>query len=583
MNMKFFTMIAAVTLAILCPSLNVLTAAEANIRMVPNVPVPLRDGTILAADVYLPAETGRYPVLIDRTPYGKAGGKGEGVYFAPHGYAVVIQDTRGRYDSDGDWCAFTHEADDGQDTIAWAARQPWSNGKVVTMGASYNAMDQWLAATRDNPALAAMITGFCPSDLYGTTIYPGGAFKLGMMAWAIQTGRHTLLGVTAFLHWPDLLGHLPVSVALEEAGFNQPFYNDWIDHPSHDEYWRAMGWEGVPRNLNVPVFLYGGWYDLFQKGTMEDFLEIEHGANVATRSAERLVWGPWGHGMYGPVIGDMDFGKQIVVDLQPRELRWLDHYVRGVENGAERDARVDMFVLGRNAWEQMPDWPPSATQRVSYFMNSHGHANTLHGDGVLELTPPQEETRDQFTYDPANPAPTHGGGYSPRLVPGIWGVRDQRPVEERSDVLVYTSPPFPHDMEAAGPVTVHLFASSDARDTDWTAKVLDVAPSGYAMNLTDAILRARYRHSFEHSELLTPGEVYEFKIDGGYTDNVFLKGHCLRLEISSSSFPAFSRNTNTGNQPEKDAQFKVAHQTIVHGPGRASYLELQMKESKTAN
>ncbi|MGD1100585.1 MAG: CocE/NonD family hydrolase [Terriglobia bacterium] len=583
MKMKSLALVAAATVAILGLSLNALVAAEENLRMVPNVPVPMRDGTILAADVYLPAQTGRYPVLLDRSPYGKAGGKGEGVYFAPHGYAVMIQDTRGRYDSDGDWYAFTHEADDGQDTIAWAAHQPWSNGKVVTMGTSYNAMDQWLAATRDNPALAAMITGFCPSDLYGTSVYPGGAFKLGMMSWAIQTGRHTLLGVSDFIHWPELLGHLPVSSALEGVGFHQPFYDDWIDHPSNDAYWQAMGWEGVPKNLDVPVFLYGGWYDLFQKGTMEDFLGIDHSASAAARSAERLVWGPWGHGQYGPVIGDMDFGKQIVVDLRPLELRWLDHYVRGVENGAERDARVDVFVLGCNVWEPLPDWPPPATQPVHYFLNSAGHANTLKGDGALSDASPPEETLDHYTYDPANPAPTHGGGYSPNLIPGMWGVRDQRPVEERSDVLVFTSPPFAHAVEAAGSVTVHLFASSDARDTDWTAKVLDVDPSGYAMNLSDAILRARYHHSFEHPELLTPGEVYEFQIDVGYTDNVFLKGHRLRLEISSSSFPAFSRNTNTGNQPEKDAQFKVAHQTIYHGPSRASYLELQMRESKTAN
>jgi len=226
MTLKPLLAVAAAAVAILGFSVNALPAEEENIRMVPNVPVPMRDGVILATDIYLPAPAGRYPVLLNRSPYGKAGGKGEAVFFAHHGYAVVIQDTRGRYDSDGAWYAFAHDPDDGQDSIAWAGRQPWSNGKVVTIGDSYNAMDQWLAATRDNPALAGMITGFCPSDLYGTTIYPGGAFKLGMMAWALQTGRHTLLGVTSFLDWPKLLGHLPVSAALEQAGFRQPFYDD---------------------------------------------------------------------------------------------------------------------------------------------------------------------------------------------------------------------------------------------------------------------------------------------------------------------------------------------------------------------
>src|SRR5208283_1753629 len=223
------------------------------------------------------------------------------------------------------------------------------------------------------------IAGFGPSDLYSTTVYPGGAFKLGMMSWALQTGRHVLLGANDLIHWPEILGHLPVSSDLEVLGFHQPFYDDWINHPSYDEYWRGMGWVGVPKNLDLPVFIYGGWYDLFQKGAMEDFLGMERGAGAASRSAERLVWGPWGHGQYGPVIGDMDFGKQIKVDLRARELKWLDHYIRGVANGAEQDARVDLFVLGRNAWVQMPDWPPPAVQPVHYFLNSHGHANTLRG------------------------------------------------------------------------------------------------------------------------------------------------------------------------------------------------------------
>lgn len=580
--MKAYLAIAA-TLVALRGMAGIASGADQEaVRLLPNVPVSMRDGTLLSADVYLPGQSGRYPVLLERTPYGKAGGKGEAVYFAPHGYAVVIQDTRGRYDSDGAWYAFKYEPNDGQDTIAWAARQTWSNGKVVTMGDSYNAMDQWLAATRDNPPLAGMITGFGPADLYRTTVYPGGAFKLGMMSWALQTGRHTLLGAGDLIHWPELLNHLPVSAIPEEVEFHQPFYDDWIDHPTDDDYWRGMGWTGVPPNLNVPVFIYGGWYDLFQKGAMQDYLGIERTADAAARSAERLVWGPWGHGRYGPVIGDMDFGKQIVLDLRARELRWLDHYIRGVANGAEHDARVDVFVLGRNAWERLADWPPPATHPVRYFLNSHGHANTLSGDGVLAETAPVDDTQDRFTYDPADPAPTHGGGYSPSQA-GMWGVRDQRPVEQRSDVLVYTTAPFSHDVEAAGSVIVHLFAASDARDTDWTAKVLDVAPNGYAMNLTDAILRARYRNSFERPELLTPGEVYEFAIDVGYTDNVFLKGHRLRLEISSSNFPAYARNTNTGNQPEKDVQFKFAHQTIYHGPEHASFIELPMRESGAAH
>lgn len=553
-------------------------AEPLHVRLKLNVPVRMRDGITLAANVFLPQRLGRYPVLVDRTPYGKSGGtKSEGVYFAQHGYAVVIEDTRGRYDSDGGWYAFSHEADDGQATIVWAARQPWSNGKVVTIGASYNAMDQWLAATRDNPALVAMITGFCPSDLYRTGAYPGGAFKLGVfLPWSVATGRHVLGEEMGLIDWPEVVRHLPVIMDGTAAGYEQVFYRDWLDHPARDAYWQALGWGSVFKKLNIPVFLYGGWYDLFQQGTIEDFLKIDHESGPAARAGERLVEGPWGHGLYGPKIGDVDFGKKIVVDLQAKELRWLDHYVRGIANGAGLDSRVDVYVMGRNKWELQPDWPPAGAEPVRYFLHSSGEANTLQGNGSLSLSPPGEEEPDRFEYNPANPVPAHGGGNSPRLIPGIWGVMDQRPVEERRDVLVYTTPPLSQDMEAAGTIEVHLFASSSTRDTDWTAKLVDVAPDGFAMNLTDGILRARYRDSFARPEFLTPGRVYDFKIEAGYTDDVFLEGHRIRLEISSSNFPTFSRNTNTGNEPEKDTRFVKAEQAVYHDGSHASYLQLPL-------
>lgn len=314
-------------------------------------------------------------------------------------------------------------------------------------------------------------------------------------------------------------------------------------------------------------------------GTIQNFLNIDHESSASARSSERLVEGPWGHGAFGPQIGKVNFGPQTVVNLRAKELRWLNYYIRGVKNGAENDPRVEVFVLGRSAWKGEEGWPPHSIRLTKYFLHSHGHANALHGDGTLSVNKPEEDPPDHYTYDPANPVPTHGGGNLPHSKPVIWGAMNQRVIEERNDVLVYTSAPLLHNCEVAGPITVHLFASSGARDTDWTAKLVDVAPDGFAMNLTDGILRARYRHSFVHPKLLQPGHVYEYTVNVGYTDNVFRKGHRIRLEISSSNFPRFSRNTNTGDQPEKDSRFVSAQQTVLHDPSHASYVLLPVVPS----
>lgn len=542
-----------------------------SVRWIFDVSVPMRDGINLAADVYLPNRKGRYPALLERTPYGKEGNQREGIFFARHGYAMVVEDTRGRYDSGGTWYPFIHDAKDGQDTIAWIARQHWSNGKVVTIGASYNGMDQWLAATRPNPALVGMIVGFAPSSLYANTVYMGGAFKLNLLKFATAMGHHVLSSQMDLIPWHRLIWSLPVE-SIAPGGFQPQFYRDWINHPARDAYWQAQRWKSIYSKLNIPVFLYGGWYDIFQVGTLQNFLNIDHKSSAYAHSAERLVEGPWGHGAFGPRIGKVNFGRRSVVNLRVKELRWLDCYIRGVKNGAENDPRVEVFVLGKNKWKDKGDWPPAYVRLAKYFFHSRGQANTLHGDGTLSTNQPGEEAPDHYIYDPSNPVPTHGGGNSPHSKPIIWGAMDQRPIETRKDVLVYTSAPLSKDCEVAGPITVHLFAASSAQDTDWTAKLVDVAPNGFAMNVTDGILRARYHESFAHPKLLQPERVYEYNIDVGFTDNVFKKGHMIRLEISSSNFPRFSRNTNTGDEPEKDSHFVSARQTVLHDPGHASYL-----------
>jgi len=553
------------------------SAQDQPLRWQFNARVPMRDGVILAANVYRPRADGKYPVILIRTPYGKSGEHDNAVFFAQNGYAVVAQDARGRYDSDGEWYAFKHEADDGHDSIEWAAKQPWSNGQVVTMGASYLGMDQWLAATQLSPHLAAMVVRVSPADLYREVVHPGGSF--GTMVWTVAMGRRILMRrELSLVPWDEVFRFMPVEGAAALAGNDTQFFHDWINHPARDDYWQAMSWRHVYPKLKVPVFNTGGWYDTFQKGTIENFQKMIAEAPAGVRGAQRLVMGPWVHSDLGGRTQNAkpQFGEQAIIDLREKELRWLDHYVRGVKNGADAEPQVEFFVMGSNRWRKEKTWPPADSTSVKYYLRSNGKANSADGDGALSLSGPAGEPPDRFDYDPGNPVPTDGEGKCcSENIPA--GPRDQRQIERRKDVLVYTTPALATDTEVTGPIKLHLFAASSARDTDWTAKLVDVAPDGFATNLTDGILRARFRHSFEKPELLEPGKVYEFVVDLGHTSNVFLKGHRIRLEISSSNFPRYSRNTNTGNIPEKDTSFSVARQTVHHNGSHTSYLVLPVR------
>ncbi len=570
--------------ACLLPQVWRLGAAPAdNLRLQLSVPVRMPDGVTLAADVYLPKEPGRYPVILIRTPYSKEGEQPNGTFFAEHGYAVVIQDVRGRFESDGAWYAFRNEAADGDVTIEWAAAQRWSNGKVATMGGSYLAIDQWLAATRHNPHLAAMVTLVSPSDLYANTIHNGGTFQFGTgVSWSVGTGRHTRLNEQLkLIPWPQVFMTLPVESAAKATSFDPDFYRDWVKHAERDAYWQALSWHDVYARLDVPVMHLGGWFDIFQEGTIENFQQMIREAPGAARAAQRLMIGPWAHGAFGPKVGEVDFGPKSQVDIRTRMLRFLDQFVRGQANGVKSEPAVEYFLLGANTWQNAAAWPPAGTTLRRYYFHGAGHANSFSGDGALSTEPPAGEPPDRFDDDPAHPVPTHGGGTccSPQLLP--WGAMDQRPVEQRPDVLVYSTPPLEADLEIAGPVEVHLFAATSAPDTDWTAKLVDVAPDGFAMNLTDGILRGRYRDwrrtFFASKEPLEPGKVYEFDLAIGNTADLFRKGHRIRLEIASSNFPRFSRNTHTGRVPEEDTNFTTAHQTVYHDGARASYVVLPVQ------
>jgi len=544
-----------------------------------NVKVPMRDGIKLSTDIIRPDAGDRFPVVLIRTPYDKGvDRRGDAVYFAQHGYVALVQDVRGRHDSDGDWEPLFREADDGYDTQQWAAQQSWSNGKVITFGSSYEAMDQWLAATRQNQHLNGMVSIFCPSDLYEGLFYVGGAFQEAVaIEWStFVDGRVNQQQEIEFAPWSKAFNHQPVTEALSIVGRNPKFYHDWLTHPTYDAYWRRLRWQDSYGNFNMAVLNIGGWFDIFQSGAIDNFQRLRAQSSTEVHGAHRLIIGPWTHSDDpSRQVGVIDFGPESVLNWREIALRWLDHYIKGIENGVDKEAPVKIFTMGENVWHEYPDWPVPDTQYQKYYLRGDGRANSLLGDGILLTSaPPPHERADQYSYDPTNPVPNAGGGNC--CWPGItpWGPFDQRAVERRDDVLVYTSPPLAEDLRVTGRVVAKLWVASSARDTDFTVKLVDVYPSDFAMNLTDGILRAKYQNSFKMPELLEPGRPYELTIPVGSTSDLFRKGHRVRVEIASSNFPRFSRNTNTGQQPETETGGEVARQTLLHDAQHPSYVEL---------
>ena len=544
-----------------------------------DVKVPMRDGVNLSADIYFPrGEQGPFPVILTRTPYDNMTEESleAGRFYPQHGYVLVAQDVRGRNDSDGDFYPYLNDFNDGHDTVEWIGAQPWCDGNVGMVGASYVGYVQWQAASMGSSYLKAIVPRVIGANMYETGWYQGGAFHLGTAAmWAMRYDGRTRQDIFDY-NWEQLFKKLPLAELDREAGKDVHFFRDWIAHPDYDDYWRAQSIEERYPNIKVPVLQIGGWYDVLVRGTFHHFTEMrKHGGSELARQNQRAVVGPWIHSACSTTFaGELDFGAISMLDLQEVELRWFDHWLKGKDNGAERDAPLRLFVMGSNEWRDENEWPLARTQFTPYYFHSGGGANSLEGDGSLSTVPPADEPADGFVYNPAFPVPTRGGNTccNPELVP--WGVYDQRPIEYRNDVLVYTSEPLEEDLEVTGPISVTLYASTDGRDTDFTAKLVDVHPDGYAVNLCDNIMRARYHESREYQTLLEPGRVYEFTIDLWMTSNVFLKGHRIRVDVSSSNFPRFDRNPNTGNPFGQDAELRVAHQTIVHDEAHPSHILL---------
>ena len=566
-----------------------MTEESYEIQMERDVTAQMRDGVILRADVFRPRADGRFPVILQRTPYNKANYNANGAPFAiraaTRGYVVILQDVRGRFASDGDWYPFRHELEDGYDTVEWAAALPYANGKVGMFGWSYLGVTQLFAALAQPPHLVCLFPVVTACDYYDEWTYRGGAFQQFFNeSWAsFRLAPDTLnRRVQKSANAMNRVWELPLSdFSFFETGSVRdlaPYYFDWLQHSSYDDYWKQWSIHGRFGDIAVPCYHVGGWYDIFLNGTLRNYIGLKaHGATASVRQGQRLLIGPWYHDTVSfrdGKAGDVSFAPQGCCNEEDEMLRWFDHTLKGAANGLDREKPVKIFVMGENVWRQEDGWPLPRAINTRFFLHSGGKANSLSGDGALSTAPPEAEPDDRFLYDPADPVRTQGGGNCcdhDHLAPGVY---DQRPAENRNDVLVYSTPPLDADTEVTGPVSAELYVSSTAVDTDFTAKLVDVHPDGFARNLADGILRLRFRHSFEKAELLTPGEIYKIHIDLWATSNLFRKGHRMRLEVSSSNFPRYDRNLNTGEDLVNGARMVTASQTLYHDRDRPSALIL---------
>jgi len=559
-----------------------------------NIMVPMSDGVQLATDIYRLEGAAPTPVLVVRTPYNKdhlvAGRETFDILRAVQaGYTVVAQDVRGRYASEGTFNPHVQETADGLDAFAWAAAQPWSNGVLGTFGGSYLGCTQWLPAREQPPALRTMAPSITFSDSYEGCAYQGGAKVLHDLRWVVanivpaEIERRTARGEDSFVSKKPL----DVDTALAELPLaSHPlirkyadFYLDWLAHPTADDYWRASSPRAGYEQIGVPALNISGWYDIFLWSTCQNYLGMkQRGGTEQARLNQRLIIGPWTHMNFSGSFPEREFGavaSSAAIDLPGIHLRWFDRWLKGVENEIDQEPPVMIFVMGVDEWRHKADWPLPDTQYRPYYLHSSGEANTLYGDGVLSTELPGDEPADVYLYNPLRPVPTVGGQV---ILPGgnAMGPCDQWAVELRDDILVYSTPVLEQEVEVTGPVELRLFVSSSAADTDFTGKLVDVYPDGRAMILTEGILRARYRNSLSEPELMRPDQVYELQLNLWATANVFLPGHRIRLEVSSSNFPRFDRNSNTGGviANESSDQYQPAINRIFHDARYPSHLIL---------
>lgn len=570
-----------------------------------DVPDRMRDGTVLNADVYRPKVTGAVPVVLMRTQYGKNGPPNQpGRYLSPawmaaQCYLVVVQDVRGQYSSHGTFEEFTQDVNDGYDAVEWAAKLPGSNGKVGMYGSSYVGAVQWLAAEAHPPHLVTIVPYNTGSDYYEGWTYEGGEFRLGFIEnWSMSTIVRTaalnrgdtkladelqadyedLAKWQAYVPYDRFPPYRPDDPAVA------PYFYDWIEHSTDDTYWTSLAPNRHYAGFTIPVLDTEGWYDAFLPGGIENFTGMVAGAGSArARAGQRLVIGPWDHQTWSRVPRDRYVPAPMLsaIDAAGRYpsdrlmTAWFDHYLKGRDNGIGARPVVDYFEMGSNVWRRAAGWPIPGTRYVTYYLGSDGHGASILGDGRLSTAPPGAgQAPDHYTYDPRDPVPSLGGHSCCENSGGQQGPYDQQTIEQRPDVLVYTSPTLTAGVHVTGPISVDLYAASSAVDTDWTAKLVDVDSGGTARNLNNGILRASFRESATHPTPIVPGRVYKYTIQVWPTSNLFKAGDRIRLEISSSDYPQFAPNPDTGKPFGTSAEVRTARQTILHDAAHPSAVTL---------
>jgi putative CocE/NonD family hydrolase len=549
-----------------------------------DVAVPMRDGVALRADILVPGAEGKFPALIYRTPYGKHLALKEYKTFekaVARGYAVVVQDVRGRYASDGEFVAYQNEGRDGYDTIEWTAKQPWCDGNVGTFGLSYPGAVQWLAAVENPPHLKAMV----PAMTFATPrnfFYSGGVFDGSWLDWIWMNiapdirRRKNLTGAKTYEEaqetWKSEHERMQTFLPLRDLPDLKsvaPFYYEWLAHSPADPWWDWAELRNKYGPVHAAVLNLSGWYDeaYGPDGATTNFNGVLKERRGEKDLRVRTVIGPWTHGgQESTRAGEREFGPGAAIDYDELILRWTDHYVRGMENGVEREKPVRVFVMGANAWRDEDSWPPAPAKLQTYFLRSESKTARL---GRLNETPPNRELHfNEFVSDPAHPLTDPYTAY---------GAHDYRRLAGRNDVLVYDTDAMRADTEVTGPVHVEIYLSADVPDVDLWVRLLDVAPDGTAFNLMSPgldVLRASYRNEKQQPELLKRGEIYKLNLDRMLTSNAFRVGHKIRIQVSGAFFPHFSRNLQSG-EPEVTASATcVAHVRIYNDAEHRSRIEL---------
>ena len=581
-----FATLLATTALLLLAATSPASAQTAQIKRMFDIRTPTRDGVELSADVWMPSEGGPFPTIIIRTPYLKTMAMGDfslagwATYFAERGYAVVMQDVRGRGDSDGDFDFFFQEGEDGYDTIEWMAAQPWSNGDVCTAGVSYLGTDQWLAAREHPPSLKCMVATAAAGRWMHELPYYGGAW---MMSWALDwingTSGRNMQSNTVGIDMDSVYWHRPLLTQDDRMGRDMPLFNDFLENSTMNEYWSRLHFtEEDFRGLDLPVLHVTGWFDGDQPGAM--FYWDGMMAHSPATDEQYLLSGPWGHAetfIGGTLeVGEMTFKPESIVDNMAEHLAFFDHYLKGSADSYDQP-RARVYVMGAEEWREFDAYPPTDAQPTDLFLSSGGRANSIAGDGALAWSAPEGDSPpDRFTFDPRRPVPVALG-----VLPAG---EDRTPLQRRDDVLVYTSEVIEEAVEIVGKVVIEFHAATDARDTDFVANIMDVYPDGRAVKLgpITGVVRARYRNGFDREELLTPGEVARYEIDLGHIAHSFEPGHRIRIDLTSSAYPHVAPNQNTGNPVATDTEWNTARQIIHHSREYPSRIILPVRARRRA-